>query len=255
MKLGFEESGQAAYDSGTQKARVLTEGWATINAFCPNCSNDRLTKLRNNSPVADFVCSSCDEQFELKSQKGTFGQRVVDGAYQTMIERLNSDTAPNLLLLKYKPELGVEDLMVVPKQFFIPSIIEERKPLASTARRAGWVGCNILLSRVPDEGKIFLVKDRVVQSRELIRSQWKQSLFLREVGPSARSWLLDVWSCVLEIQQAEFTLEQVYAFEFQLERQWPGNANVRPKIRQQLQFLRDRGKIRFLGNGRYKLIQ
>lgn len=102
MKLGFEESGQAAYDSGTQKARVLTETWAALNAFCPNCANDRLTKLPNNSPVADLVCSGCNEQFELKSQKSAFGNRVADGAYKTMIERLESDTAPNLLLLKYR---------------------------------------------------------------------------------------------------------------------------------------------------------
>ena len=167
----------------------------------------------------------------------------------------SSDTAPNLLLLKYRPESGVQDLMIVPKHFFVPSIIEERKPLAPTARRAGWTGCNILLSRVPDEGKIFIVRERVIQNRDLIQKQWKNSLFLREIGPSARSWLLEVWSCVLEIQQPEFTLEQIYAFEFQLERKWPGNANIRPKIRQQLQFLRDSGKIAFLGNGRYRLVQ
>lgn len=255
MKLGFEDSGQAAYDSGTQKARVLTEGWAAINAFCPNCANDRLTKLPNNSPVADFVCSKCDEQYELKSQKGGFGKRIADGAYKTMIERLNSDTAPNLLLLKYKPEVGIQDLMIVPKQFFVPSIIEQRKPLAPTARRAGWVGCNILLSRVPDEGKIFIVRDRLLQNREAIRSQWQQTLFLREASPSARSWLLDVWACVQEIGSVEFTLEQMYAYEARLKSNWPGNENVRPKIRQQLQFLRDQGKLQFIGNGNYRLLQ
>jgi len=26
----------------------------------------------------------------------------------------------------------------------VPEIIERRKPLAITARRAGWIGCNIL---------------------------------------------------------------------------------------------------------------
>lgn len=254
MKLGFEESGQAAYDSGSQKARVLTETWAAMNAFCPNCSEGSLTKLPNNAPVADFVCQTCKEQYELKSQKGSFGPRIADGAYKTMMERLTSNTAPNLLLLKYRPEQGVQDLVIVPKQFFVPSIIEKRPPLAPTARRAGWVGCNILLSRVPDEGKIFIVRDRVPQDRNAVKIQWKQSLFLRDAGVFSRGWLLDIWTCVLEIGRSEFTLHDVYAFEARLKAAWPGNENVRPKIRQQLQFLRDRGKLQFIGGGRYRLV-
>jgi type II restriction enzyme len=253
VKLGFEESGQAAYDSGAQKARVLTETWAALNAFCPNCSNNRLTKLPNNSPVADFVCTDCSEQYELKSQKNAFGPRIADGAYTTMIQRLSSDTAPNLLLLRYTLTAGVQDLMIIPKHFFAPSIIEKRKPLAPTARRAGWVGCNILLSRVPDDGKIFIVRNQLLQDRATIASQWKRNLFLREASTATRSWLLDVWACVLKIGQREFSLEQMYGFESYLKANWPENENVRPKIRQQLQFLRDRGKIEFLGHGLYRL--
>ncbi|SRR6266436_6271728 len=36
--------------------------------------------------------------------------------------------------------LAVGNLFIVPKHFFVREIIEERKPLAVTARRAGWVG-------------------------------------------------------------------------------------------------------------------
>lgn len=143
--------------------------------------------------------------------------------------------------------------MIVPKQFFVPSIIEKRKPLAETARRAGWTGCNILLSRIPQEGKIFIVRDRVPQSRDSIQDQWRKSLFLRDTSLSGRGWILDVWSCVLQLARDEFTLDEVYAFETKLKSAWPGNDNVRPKIRQQLQFLRDRGKLEFLGGGRYRL--
>jgi type II restriction enzyme len=45
----------------------------------------------------------------------------------------------------------------------------------------------------------------------------------------------------------------MYAFEAQLETLYPKNRNVRPKIRQQLQVLRDAGFISFLGEGRYEL--
>ena len=53
--------------------------------------------------------------------------------------------------------LAVVNLFIVPKHFFVRDIIEERKPLAPTARRAGWVGSKILLGQVPASGKIHIV--------------------------------------------------------------------------------------------------
>ena len=50
----------------------------------------------------------------------------------------------------------------------------------------------------------------------------------------------------------EFTIEDVYAQEATLAALYPGNNNVRPKIRQQLQVLRDRGWLAFDGRGRYR---
>jgi type II restriction enzyme len=50
-----------------------------------------------------------------------------------------------------------------------------------------------------------------------------------------------------------FSLDDAYAFEDRLQRLYPGNRNVRPKIRQQLQVLRDRGWLEFTGRGRYRL--
>ena len=56
-----------------------------------------------------------------------------------MCERLAANNNPNLLLLKYDlKQFAVTDLFVVPKHFFVREIIQERKPLAETARRAGW---------------------------------------------------------------------------------------------------------------------
>ena len=60
--------------------------------------------------------------------------------------------------------LAVVNLFIVPKHFFVREIIEERKPLAATARRAGWIGSNILLSRVPESGKIHIVQNGVVRA-------------------------------------------------------------------------------------------
>ena len=48
--------------------------------------------------------------------------------------------------------------------------------------------------------------------------------------------------------------ELVNRFEKVLEMKYPSNHNIRPKIRQQLQVLRDRGIIEFLGNGNYRKV-
>jgi len=145
MKLEFDET-QAAYLSPAQNARVWTERWVRDRLFCPNCGAEKIDRFESNRPVADFFCSACDEEYELKSQKNKFGAKILDGAFGTMCHRLRASNNPNLLLLNYDlARLAVYNVFVVPKHFFVREIIEERKPLAPTARRAGWIGCNILL--------------------------------------------------------------------------------------------------------------
>jgi type II restriction enzyme len=51
----------------------------------------------------------------------------------------------------------------------------------------------------------------------------------------------------------EFGLDEVYAHEAKLRARHVLNRHVRPKIRQQLQVLRDLGLLEFLGRGRYRL--
>jgi type II restriction enzyme len=252
--LGFEEA-QAVFESPSQNARVLTEGWAGRSLFCPNCGAPSLGKVANNSPVADFRCVECREEYELKSQKGRFGRKVTDGAYGAMLNRLVASNNPNLILMNYDlGRLSVTNLFVVPKQFFIPEIIEPRKPLAPTARRAGWVGCNILIDQVPASGKVFLVRNGALVPKETVLGDWRKTLFLRDQRVEARGWLIEVMKCVELIGRPDFDLDDVYAFEDRLSRLYPDNQHVRPKIRQQLQVLRDHGFLEFLDRGRYRLI-
>ena len=244
----------AAFQSGSQKARVWTEGWVLREIYCPSCGAKRLTDFTNNKPVADFFCTNCDEEFELKSKKLGFGRKVTDGAYATMMERLQSDSVPSLMLLRYNAETRlVRDLSVIPKQFFVTDLIERRKPLAASARRAGWVGCNILIDKVPKAGRIDLVTNRIAVPKDTVINRWAKTQFLRGKSLATKGWVLDVLNCVEKIGAAEFTLADVYAFENYLGEMHPENNNVRPKIRQQLQVLRDAGVLEFLGRGRYRL--
>ena len=253
MKLEFDES-QTPYTSPSQNARAWTEQWVSRWVFCPNCGNQNITQYAANRPVADFFCKDCREEYELKSQKSKFGIKVLDGAYGTMCDRLAETNNPNLLLLNYDlKQFGVTNLFVVPKHFFVREIIERRKPLAETARRAGWIGCNILLNQIPDSGKIFIVRDGRPQSRDSVIEQWQKTIFLRDESVEARGWLIEVMKCVELLGKREFDLDSVYSFEGKLSQIYPQNRHVRQKIRQQLQVLRDRGYLDFVSRGYYRL--
>ena len=120
------------------------------------------SRFAANRPVGDFLCVACSEEYELKSQKARLGARVVDGAWSTMTPRLQAQNNPNLLVMRYDARRSrVSDLIVVPKPFFTPEVIERRPPVAPTARPAGCVGCNILLGEVPEAGKVALVREGV----------------------------------------------------------------------------------------------
>lgn len=255
MKLSFDTQLSANYTSQSQRIRVLTEAWVDDVIFCPNCGHLDIDKYPNNQPVADFYCSNCKEEYELKSKRGTVGTKIVDGAYRTMIERLQSSNNPNFFLLDYNlKSFEVVNFFVIPKQFFVPEIIEKRKPLSSTARRAGWVGCNILLNHIPQTGKIFFVRDGHIEPKEQVLSDWKRTLFLREEKEiSAKSWLLDTMICVEKIGREEFLLNDMYSFENDLSKKHPDNRHIKDKIRQQLQLLRDKGYLEFSSRGVYRL--
>ena len=241
--------------SASQIARVLTEHWVDESVFCPSCGQIKIDKYRNNNPVGDFYCSNCKEDYELKSKQNSIGAKVSDGAYRTMIEQLVGSHNPNFFLLSYNvTDLEVINFCVVPKHFFMPYIIEKRKPLAPTARRARWVGCNILLKHIPKTGKIFYVRDRKVEPKQRVLDEWKKTLFLREEKEiSAKGWLLDVMNCVDKINKKYFALDDVYVFADELSVLHPNNKHIKDKIRQQLQFLRDKDYLSFVSRGLYKL--
>ncbi len=203
--------------------------------------------------MADVHCGVCAEDDELKAARGGTDNKLVNGAWGAMKARLAAANNPSLMVMGYdKARTRVTDLIVVPSHFFTEAIIEPRKPLSMTARRAGWQGCNILIGKVPLAGRIPLIRAGAHVAKQAVLDQWRATLFLREAAPTARGWLLDVMKCVEDVGRPEFTLAEVYGFEARLAALYPGNHNVRPKIRQQLQVLRDRGWLEFGGRGTYR---
>ena len=148
----------------------------------------------------------------------------------------------------------VQDMMMVPKHFLVPGVIEKRKPLGEHARRAGWVGSNILLGMMPADARLYVVRDYGVVPDGDVRRAWKRFEFLKDMRLESRGWLNDVLAVVRRIGKDEFTLDEVYGFEKELKGLHPENFHVRDKIRQQLQLLRDNNILRFVGRGEYHLL-
>jgi type II restriction enzyme len=253
MNLKFDISLAYEYHNNSQIARVLTEHWVYNNMFCPYCGNDKIYNYENNRPVADFHCLNCNQEYELKSKNGKLGTKIVDGSYNKMIERITETNNPNFFFMTYnKTSLEVNNFVVIPKHFFIYDYIEKRKPLSPNAKRVGWTGCNILLNDIPKEGKIYIIQNQKEIPKQIVLDKIKKTHFLSEYSLKEKGWLLDTISCIDRIHSDIFTLGEIYQFENELKIRHPKNNYIKEKLRQQLQLLRDKGIVDFVGRGKYR---
>ncbi len=254
MDIHFDVTLGESYHSPQQQARVMTEAWAASNMYCVICGAPHLQSLKNNKPVADLLCPKCHNIFELKSHSGPFGGVIADGSYNTMMARLVDDNNPHLFVMEYKrPEYMVENLWIIPKYFFTPEIIIKRLPLGPNAKRAGWTGCNIAWKSIPSKGKIPIIKRGDVIDPQIVCEKVAATATLATTKINARGWLMDVLYCVEKLEKEDFSLQDVYGYTDYLQKRHQDNHNVQPKIRQQLQVLRDKGYLEFLGGGKYRI--
>jgi type II restriction enzyme len=254
MNLHFPTEDLPHYKSASQRARLSTESWAAQNLYCPRCNSDRIDTLPNNTPVIDFHCPQCDSGYQLKSAAHAFRNKLTDGAYSQMHSAILQGNTPNLFLLHYQQNpLSVASLLFIPDFAFTLSALERRKPLAATARRAGWVGCNILLNQIPQDVQIGVVNEKRPMPPGDVRRAFNKLKPLASLKPEKRGWTLDVLNAVRSLGKSEFQLPEIYTFENSLKKLHPDNHHIQPKIRQQLQVLRDIGLLKFLGDGSYRL--
>src|SRR5208283_3715149 len=210
-----------------------------------------------------YSCPKCKFWFQLKSQKSRIGDSITDGAYAAMMNAIHHDEMPSFYFMQYDlVTWSVRNLLLVPSFAFPPSAIIKRKPLSSTARRAGWVGCNFALNRIPVEARFAVVTEKEIVPETEVREKFKRVKPLKDIPIQMRGWTLDVLNIVRRLVSEgrasrvpnsekmgrrgtppsdSFTTAEVYAFERELEQLHPDNRHVRDKIRQQLQVLRDLG--------------
>jgi type II restriction enzyme len=254
MDLNLPVTGLDQYKSASQRARVATELWGATNFYCPSCRSPRLKPVPNNTAAIDYLCEVCEAPFQLKSQSKKFGNKILDAAYSKMKLAILEDRTPNLYVLHYDLlEWSVRTIILIPRFAFALSAIECRRALAPTARRAGWVGCNILLEKIPIDARIPVIQDGHVRSSKEVRHAYDRLRPLQGLSTEKRGWTLDVLQAVRSLKKTEFSLSDAYARAGVLAELHPKNFHVRDKIRQQLQVLRDLGFIEFLGGGDYRL--
>lgn len=161
----------ADFSSRAQVGRVVLETWAEFNLYCVNCESDELERLPANTPVADFRCATCHAQYQLKGKNGRFGGTIAGAAYQPLLDAVREKRCPEFVLLEYDVRFSsVVFALAVPGNGITEARIIKRRELSASARRAGWVGCNIDVEGLP---RVALVRPEVVDPADA-RGRWNE---------------------------------------------------------------------------------
>jgi type II restriction enzyme len=239
------------YSSTSKEIGVLTEAWAMMNLFCPACAG-YLNPQTAGTRAVDFRCSRCAEEYQLKSGHGPIKTTVLGAKYQTTLVRVIQRTHPSIFFLNYdRATLHIHETLFIHRASISEDFVIRRMPLSNYSRRAGYQGCIFNLGLIPDDQKLWIVKNEVAIERPRVHEFWKNTNTLLQQQPSAHIWLVDVLNLVLVLPK-EFALQDCYEFETYLRQKHPNNKHIRDKIRQQLQHLRNLGLIEFLGQGKYR---
>ena len=254
MNVTCDTSVAADYKSSAQIARVVSEGWLANNGYCLACDLNSLDRSPTNTRCTDFICNGCGHRYELKTFRKRPEKSLVDGAYSSLMGRISDGTAPTLFLLQRSDSWTVDALTAIHSVFLTPSVIEKRKPLSAAAARAGWVGCNIRMDLIGADGEVKIVERGEVCSPIEVRQHFRRFIPLSKVAPIERGWTTLTLSAIRAVSKRQFVLGDLYERECLFSSRYPDNKNIRAKIRQQLQVLRDLGLVHFDGQGQYTLM-
>jgi hypothetical protein len=136
----------------------LSEDFIYEHFRCLDCGS-RISKERPGTKCFDHTCMGCGKKYQTKGEAKSLnalencirmGQFRTNGsAYKT---RLNSvrNRECDFICVFYQTKDGVADsltgILHVPAHKITEDHVIPRKPLKPPARRAGWQGCNILMT-------------------------------------------------------------------------------------------------------------
>lgn len=173
------------------------------NGFCLACDSKALVRTAPNTRCTDFCCPLCKHQYELKTFRRRPLRSLIDGAYETMMSRVQGGTAPTLFMLERNEGWRVTGLSALHSVFLTPSVIEKRNLLPVTARRAGWVGCKIRIDQLAPDAELHIIRSGKPQPREQLRREFQRFQPLAQLSAAERGWTSLVLKVVRRFGQAK----------------------------------------------------
>lgn len=124
---------------------------------CPRCGRPRhLTPLRANFPCADVICRFCGflaqvKAYTLKGSSRGLPEQVLGAGWYVQRDQIMAGIYHGLYIVGFSQKGRLVRIYYVPAHILqgAPEVFEPRNPLKETAKRAGWVGFNYNLRKLP----------------------------------------------------------------------------------------------------------
>ena len=123
-----------------------------ITMPCPLCKETSLQKYKTNEKSKDIKCEACTGQFQIKATKHTkknqSSLKLLGAEYKTTCSSIKENTIHYLVVLYsfVHNKYTMDDILFIDCANINESCIIPRKPLSSTAVRAGWQGCMLVFT-------------------------------------------------------------------------------------------------------------
>lgn len=133
------------------------EEYIKNNINCVRCNNNNFEKCKTNEKSKDLICIGCNQQYQIKAKKVSQKQiiniknekkfKTIGGEYSTTLCNIN-ENIDYLIILYEKHSYIIKTILYINSENINADCILPRNPLSSTAKRAGWQGCNILFNNI-----------------------------------------------------------------------------------------------------------
>ena len=132
------------------------ENYIVYNLPCPVCNENKLEKYKQNEKSRDASCKNCKCQLQIKASKMTNVNKkitilkLLGASYTTTLASIKNNNVHFVIVYYYVDIYNyyhVSNIYFVNSKDINENCIEMRKPLSATAKRAGWVGCNLVFKK------------------------------------------------------------------------------------------------------------
>ena len=133
------------------------EDYVKNKIICIRCNINNFKKFNINEKSKDLICINCNQKYQIKAKSATYKQvdnikykkqfKTLGGDYLTTLNNIN-EKIDYLIVLYEKQSYKVITILYITNENINSNCIIPRKPLSTTAKRAGWQGCNILFDNI-----------------------------------------------------------------------------------------------------------